>query len=85
MILRREVLAAEARRLIDMHDDWDSSHAIVTLHPDEDGGLRPGTWKPEHPIPPGYNGAALCGCGSAISQLAETRRYLRSADHEPPF
>ena len=40
---------------------------------------------PEHPIPPGYNGAALCGCGSAIGKLAETRRYLRSTDKEPPF
>lgn len=44
MILRREVLAGEARGLIDMHDEWDSPHCIVTLHPDGDGGLRPGTW-----------------------------------------
>jgi hypothetical protein len=35
--------------------------------------------------PPGYNGAALCGCGSAIGKLAETRRYLRSTRGEPPF
>lgn len=45
MILKREVLAAEARKLIDFHDgDWDSPHHIVTLHPDGGGGLRPGTW-----------------------------------------
>lgn len=43
------------------------------------------TPKPEHPIPPGYNGADLCGCGSAIGKLAETRRYLRRTDREPPF
>ncbi len=35
--------------------------------------------------PPGYNGVGLCGCGSAIAQLASTRRYLRSAWDEPPF
>jgi hypothetical protein len=35
--------------------------------------------------PPGYNGAALCGCGSAIGQLADSRRYLRSTRGEPPF
>ncbi len=35
--------------------------------------------------PPGCNGTALCGCGSAIGKLAETRRYLRSARDEPPF
>jgi hypothetical protein len=38
-----------------------------------------------NPIPPGYNGAALCGCGSAIGKLAETRRYLRCVRDEPPF
>lgn len=43
MILKREILAAEARRLIDDHDEWDSAHAIVTLHPDGER-LRPGTW-----------------------------------------
>jgi hypothetical protein len=43
------------------------------------------TPKPEHPIPPGYNGAALCGCGSVIGKLAETRRYLRSTRNDPPF
>lgn len=35
--------------------------------------------------PPGYNGAALCGCGSAISQLAGTRRRERQARTEPLF
>lgn len=35
--------------------------------------------------PPGYNGAALCGCGSAISQLAVSRRRERQARNEPPF
>jgi hypothetical protein len=35
--------------------------------------------------PPGYNGVSLCGCGSAIGKLADTRRYLRSTWDEPPF
>lgn len=40
----REVLAAEARRLIEMHDDdWDSLHAFVTLHWDGQQ-VSPGTW-----------------------------------------
>jgi hypothetical protein len=43
------------------------------------------TPKPEFPVPAGYNGAALCGCGSAIGKLAEARRYLRRTDKEPPF
>jgi hypothetical protein len=37
------------------------------------------------PIPPGYNGASLCGCGSAIASLAQSRRYVRGFDREPPF
>jgi hypothetical protein len=37
------------------------------------------------PIPPGYNGAGLCGCGPAIASLAESRRYVRGFDREPPF
>jgi hypothetical protein len=45
VILKRDILAAEARRLIDMHDEWDSPYCIVTLHPDGEGeGLHPGTW-----------------------------------------
>jgi len=43
------------------------------------------TSKPEHPIPPGYNGAALCPCGSATARLADSRRYLRERRDEPPF
>jgi hypothetical protein len=35
--------------------------------------------------PAGYNGVGLCGCGSAIASLADTRRYLRSALRESPF
>jgi hypothetical protein len=35
--------------------------------------------------PPGYNGVGLCGCGSAIGKLAESRRYVRSTRGEPPF
>lgn len=35
--------------------------------------------------PPGDNGAALCGCGSATTALAESRRYLRERRDEPPF
>jgi hypothetical protein len=35
--------------------------------------------------PPGDNGAGLCGCGSAIASLAESRRYVRGFDREPPF
>ena len=43
------------------------------------------TPKPEHPIPPGYNGASLCGCGSAIGSLAKSRREMRRMESEPPF
>jgi hypothetical protein len=43
------------------------------------------TPNPEFPVPEGYNGAALCGCGSAIGKLAETRRAMRHARDEPPF
>jgi hypothetical protein len=35
--------------------------------------------------PPGYNTVGLCGCGSAIASLAESRRYLRERRDEPPF
>lgn len=53
------------------------------------GWLYTLTSKPEFPIPPGYNGAALCGCGSAIARLADTRRTLRrrvrGTQDEPPF
>lgn len=35
--------------------------------------------------PPGYNGTALCGCGSATARLAESRRRLRQTLQEPPF
>lgn len=45
MIIKNEVLAGEARKLIDFHgDDWDQPHAFMTLHPDGNGGLRPGAW-----------------------------------------
>jgi hypothetical protein len=37
------------------------------------------------PIPPGYNGASLCPCGSATGALADSRRYLRERRDEPPF
>jgi hypothetical protein len=37
------------------------------------------------PMPEGYDSAALCGCGSAITRLAESRRSTREARHEPPF
>jgi len=37
------------------------------------------------PMPEGYDGVSLCGCGSAIGQLAGTRRYLRDTRGEPPF
>jgi hypothetical protein len=35
--------------------------------------------------PPGYNDVGLCRCGSAIGQLAESRRAVRRAWDEPPF
>lgn len=35
--------------------------------------------------PPGYNGVGLCGCGSVIRQLADTRRMMRRSRGEPPF
>jgi hypothetical protein len=42
-------------------------------------GLNP------RPVPEGYDGVSLCGCGSAIARLAEARRYVRQAQDEPPF
>jgi hypothetical protein len=38
-----------------------------------------------NPIPTCCNGASLCGCGSATSSLAESRRDLRRMRDEPPF
>ena len=35
--------------------------------------------------PPGYNGVSLCGCGSAITRLADSRRYLRRTRNDLPF
>jgi hypothetical protein len=37
------------------------------------------------PMPPGYDGAALCGCGAAVARLAQSRRAVRRARNEPPF
>lgn len=37
------------------------------------------------PMPEGYNGTALCGCGSAVARLAESRRFVRRTANEPPF
>lgn len=34
------------------------------------------------PMPAGHDGTSLCGCGSAIARLADSRRYVREA---PPF
>ena len=28
----REVMAAETRRAVEMHDEWDSLHCFLTLH-----------------------------------------------------
>lgn len=43
------------------------------------------TPEPEFPVPEGYNGAALCGCGSATARLADRRRKMRQRSGEPPF
>lgn len=43
-----------------------------------------GTTDP-YPPPPAADGAALCGCGSAIARLAESRRAVRRTRSEPPF
>ena len=37
------------------------------------------------PMPEGYNGVSLCECGSAVAKLADARREMRKAEHEPPF
>ncbi len=37
------------------------------------------------PMPPGYDGVSLCGCGSAVARLAEGRRTVRQAQKEAPF
>lgn len=36
-------------------------------------------------FPAGYNGASLCGCGSAVAALARSRRNLRASMKEAPF
>lgn len=39
-----------------------------------------------HPMPPGYDGVSLCGCGTAIGKLADSRRAVRQMRREgPPF
>ena len=43
-----------------------------------------GTLDP-YPPPPGYDGVALCGCGSATDRLADTARNMRRMRREPPF
>lgn len=38
------------------------------------------------PMPPGYDGVSLCGCGTAIAKLADSRRVVRQMKKEgPPF
>lgn len=41
------------------------------------------------PPPPGYDGVALCGCGTATDQINDTRRELRQElrrlQTQPPF
>jgi hypothetical protein len=37
------------------------------------------------PMPEGYDGVGLCGCGASITRLAEDRRIVRQAQKEPPF
>jgi hypothetical protein len=41
------------------------------------------------PMPEGYDGVSLCGCGNAIGSLAASRAYVRGFDHrmrkEGPF
>lgn len=38
------------------------------------------------PMPPGYDGVSLCGCGTAIAKLAGSRRAVRAMRKEgPPF
>lgn len=42
-IIPRDLLAAEARRIIERHDEWDSLHAFATLHWDGEN-LTIGAW-----------------------------------------
>lgn len=37
------------------------------------------------PMPEGFDGVGLCGCGSAIARLADDRKTVRQAMKEPPF
>lgn len=41
------------------------------------------------PPPPGYDGVALCGCGTATDRINDTRRQFRRAHRrgrrQPPF
>jgi hypothetical protein len=74
LTLKREVLAAEARTLIDRHDDWDSLHCFVTLHHDGNGGLRPGTYASINPAihPDDYPGL--------ITRMAAEQQAREPAD-----
>jgi hypothetical protein len=40
---------------------------------------------PVRPAPPGYDGVALCPCGTAVYQLAEGARTVRRARGHAPF
>ena len=35
--------------------------------------------------PEGYDGVSLCGCGSGVTRLVESRRYVRRVSKEAPF
>ena len=37
------------------------------------------------PMPPGYDGVSLCGCGTAIGKLAGSRRAVRQMRKGAPF
>jgi hypothetical protein len=75
VILKRDALAAQARWLIEYHGgDWDSPHAIVTLHPDGDGGLRAGTWTT---VVPGFEGGQFAGL---IARIAEEQQATHPED-----
>ena len=78
MIAPREVLAAEARKLIEFHgEDWDSMHALISLHWD-DAAITYGTWMAiDLAISPARFPALITG--------AARERLDKHADDPPPY
>ena len=78
-----------------VHQPWTvrilGAEVTVRLHPRECGACSGRGWFYSKtgidplPMPPGYDGVCLCGCGTAIGKLAGSRRAVRRMRKETPF